>query len=759
MEQKAITKIVIEAQRGSNEAFAALYEQYHQSVYNVAMRYTKDRTLAEDVVQETFIEVINTIGKLKEPAAFSHWLLKIANHQCTRYYRRKEVLHEELAEDTEDGFSVLDTLEESNAEFIPDAALDEKEFRQTIHNMLDELPDVQSAALYMFYFDGLSLQQIAQVQGVPLNTANTRLSRGRKAMQKTVEEYEKKHDVRLHSVALLPLLTWLFQGTQETMSVEAGVAVAKGIAAATGVSFSTIATGTAATAATATAATGVAAGIGAKIAALPMVTKVIAAVVAALIVVTPPAAIVLHNNLSKEDPRDSVSQGQTVTPEDTTEPESDVLRIPQGCQYTVAKTGAVLNAGMPFPKIPETGDIFRDPIAGYEYAYNSEVILDLIYTETGSHLVQSFGKDEDLFGWCVTVIDRSQESYGEILSSICGEPVKSMKWCFYRCQNMIEAPEIPASVITLESCFKSCISLLRSPMLPYGLVDISFAFKNASALHSVQPIPATVLTSDWAFAQCVNLTGTIRIDATLDKVEGLFWGTEKPITIYGLSQNLKEIAGTSQKGNVAYRTDILPVVDDTGTRQNEFSQLSLEERIQLNRFLYIFCELGGIPNSEEDMFKFALIYADTHVESGQGDSWADAVPENALQETAQSLFGQTLSNDAMPSYIWYENGVYYTDIAFTEKYLSMYLIVDVYKQQDNTYGIVFEDYSFVKRIIEYEGFTVLAPAYDTPPEEWYGFAPEDAKMCEDLEYSYTGAVVVQVITQPDGTETYQIIVE
>ncbi len=758
MNKEEISKVILKAKKGDANAFGVLFEQYHQEVYNVAMRVTRDRSLSEDIVQETFVEVIKTIDKLQDPAAFASWLKTIAHHQCTRHYRRKEVLHETLVEEAEDGFSTFETLEERNTAFIPDAALDEKEFKQTIHELMNELPDVQSAALIMFYLDGLSLRQIAQAQGVPLNTANTRLNRGRKAMQKTVEAYEKKHDIRLHSVALFPLFAWLFKGMQEAMSVEATVTAVEGIIATTGVSIAAGGTGAAAAGAAATSAataTGVATGISAKIAALPLVTKVIGAVVAALIAVTPPVVIALNDGLSGEENRGSVSQEQ----ERPTEPENVVVLIPQDCQYTVAKTGEVLTAGKPFPETPETGDIFRDPIAGYEYAFNSEVLLERVLTETDGYYVHSFGPDKNLNGWCVTVIDRSRERYGEILASICSEPVKSMELCFYRCQNMTQAPEIPASVVTIQACFETCTSLLKTPVLPYGLTNISSAFNRTYALHTVEAIPATVKEMDWAFTGCINLTGTIRIDANPEIMDGAFKGTEKQITLYGRSKCLSEMAETSEGSNVTYRTDILYEVDETGTREDIYSQLSLEERIRLNKFLHMFSEMGGIPIKEEDMFDVAFLYADTHIGWGPGDPWLDAVPEAALQATAQRLFGRTFSNDAMPEFIWYENGVYYTDVAFTEMYFSMYLIAEVYDKGCNAYGIVFEDYSFVEKRFEYGDYVWYQPEYDAPLEEWYGFAPEDAKMCEDLEYSYTSAVVVQVNTQPDGTETYQIVVE
>lgn len=209
MEKENIVNLVESAQAGDSDAISELFAEYKNEVYSIAIRETKDRALSDDIVQETFVEVILKINDLKNPASFPAWLKIMAYHQCTRHYKKKETVHETAGVENDEGWSVFDVAEENNASFIPDEALDQKEFKATILEMIDELPDAQRAALHMFYFEEMPLKVIAKIQGVSVNTANTRLNRGRLAMKDSIEKYEKKHGVRLHSIAFFPFFKWL----------------------------------------------------------------------------------------------------------------------------------------------------------------------------------------------------------------------------------------------------------------------------------------------------------------------------------------------------------------------------------------------------------------------------------------------------------------------------------------------------------------------------------------------------------------------
>lgn len=215
MEIDKITSLVCAVQQGDRKAADDLYTETHQGLYYYISKTVNDPELAKDLLQETFMEIYLTIGNLKEPAAFLKWSRQIAYHKCTAYNRKTRDI---TVDENEDGLSIFDTIEEDRTEFIPDEALDKADLKQTIQDMLAELPMEQRSAIMLRYFDEISVKDIAEIQGVSEGTVKSRLNYGRKALQKSVEDYEKKNGVKLHCVGVIPLLLWLFANEASTAS-------------------------------------------------------------------------------------------------------------------------------------------------------------------------------------------------------------------------------------------------------------------------------------------------------------------------------------------------------------------------------------------------------------------------------------------------------------------------------------------------------------------------------------------------------------
>ena len=209
VEREQLVSMVRGLQNGDEGAASRLYETFQSDIYYFILKtVNNDKELAEDLTQDTFVEILETISKLQEPAAFVTWSKQIAYHKCTGYFKKRKEL---LADEDEDGYSVFDTMEEENEEFIPGAALDHEDLRKTIIAMINELPEEQKAAIILRYFNEISVQEIARIQEVSEGTVKSRLNYARKAIKKSVEDYEKKNDIKLHCVGVVPLLLWLFR--------------------------------------------------------------------------------------------------------------------------------------------------------------------------------------------------------------------------------------------------------------------------------------------------------------------------------------------------------------------------------------------------------------------------------------------------------------------------------------------------------------------------------------------------------------------
>jgi len=527
MEREKLITLVTAAQNGSEAALSELFNTFYNDVYYFALKTVKDEQIALDVTQESFVEIIHTIKNLQEPAAFVKWMKKITYHQCTRYFKKKKDV---IVDEDEDGNTVFDTIQEEHAEFIPDQALDQEEFRKTILAMLDELSEEQRSAVMMFYFDEFSVKQIAEIQEVSENTVKSRLNYARKGIKKSVEEYEKKNGIKLHCLGVLPILLWLFKDYfAQTVPAASVHAVAEGVSAATGVSV------TAAAASAATAATAATASAGAT-AAIPLVTKIVAGIVAATVAIGggTAAAIVLTQPKDPEPEKEIVST-------DTERPENpEVLEnvLPEGMIYTLYD-GTVLKAGDSFPETCTAGDkvLYGDYYYGYECVYTNNLTggeerIEWMYSKEIPTSADSGVKQSDILNcWLPVVADQTKTEYGPIAEEINGKPIGALWMTFYGCDKMITAPAIPETATSISVAFYGCSSLTAAPVIPASVQRMSSAFQG-----------------------CSSLTGDVVIHATLDKSSfwyyfQVFCNTEKPLNLTGTTQESDLITLADEETN------------------------------------------------------------------------------------------------------------------------------------------------------------------------------------------------------------------
>ena len=287
MAKQDLSPLVLAAQRGDQQALSDLLEASYRDLYFYAYQTVKNEDLAADITQESCLEIISTISQLREPNAFVVWARRITYHQCTRFFRESK---EVTVEANEEGETIFDQIPDENEGVLPEQVQLDKEFRATMQQLLDELPAQQRTALMLYYYEKLSVSQIAQIQDATEGTVKSRLNYGRKAVKAKVEEYEKKTGLRLHSIAPLPLLLFFLFGRQSAAAMASASlgsvpAVLSGsIAAGAGTAAGTAATGAAAGTA---AATGTAVTTGADAAAaatgISLGTKIAAGAVAAAV--------------------------------------------------------------------------------------------------------------------------------------------------------------------------------------------------------------------------------------------------------------------------------------------------------------------------------------------------------------------------------------------------------------------------------------------------------------------------------------------
>lgn len=99
-----------------------------------------------------------------------------------------------------------------------------------------------------------------------------------------------------------------------------------------------------------------------------------------------------------------------------------------------------------------------------------------------------------------------------------------MSACFYGCTNLVQAPEIPATVTNMNSCFKGCTGLTQVPEFPAAVTDMSYCFANCTGLTQAPKIPAAVTKMRFCFEGCTGLSQAPALPATVENMNGCFTG-------------------------------------------------------------------------------------------------------------------------------------------------------------------------------------------------------------------------------------------
>ncbi len=206
-------ELVEQTQKGDMDAFEKLYTQTNRSVYFTALKLLANEDNAKDVMQDTYITAIEKLGELHDGAKFPQWVNAIAVNKCRRYFRKPA--EDSLDEQTEQGFDLSD-----DASFIPEEYVTNEVKRKVVMDIITRvLSDVQRQTVIMYYYNEMSLEQIAQVMDCPVKTVSSRLVSSREKIKEAVLIYEKKQGDRLHCVAVVPILTLILKAEAQSTSV------------------------------------------------------------------------------------------------------------------------------------------------------------------------------------------------------------------------------------------------------------------------------------------------------------------------------------------------------------------------------------------------------------------------------------------------------------------------------------------------------------------------------------------------------------
>ena len=157
---------------GDRLAMQVLFARHHVRIYRFVLRLVRDELVAEDLISEVFLDVWRQAGRFEGRSQVSTWLLAIARFKALSALRRRpdEELDDEAAEAIEDPSD------------DPEVALDKKDKSAAIRKCLEKLSAEHREIIDLVYYHEKSVEEVAQIVGIPENTVKTRMFYARKRL-------------------------------------------------------------------------------------------------------------------------------------------------------------------------------------------------------------------------------------------------------------------------------------------------------------------------------------------------------------------------------------------------------------------------------------------------------------------------------------------------------------------------------------------------------------------------------------------------
>ena len=180
--EKSLINLV---KKGDKKAYEVLVLQYQDRLVFSVYKFLKDYELAQDIAQEAFVKAFKNIEKFRGDSSFYTWIYRIAINTAKNFLssksRKSEIYDDEIME--------LKLSESAATSENPENILEAEELRSMMMEAIQGLPDDIRTTLSLREFDGLSYEEIAEVQNCPIGTVRSRIHKGREILDKTFSKY------------------------------------------------------------------------------------------------------------------------------------------------------------------------------------------------------------------------------------------------------------------------------------------------------------------------------------------------------------------------------------------------------------------------------------------------------------------------------------------------------------------------------------------------------------------------------------------
>lgn len=176
-EQHIHHSLIEKAKKNDRQAQSQLYQFYFKTIYNSSLRIVKDAYVAEDMMQDAFLEAFKNLKQLKDNVTFGNWLKRIAINRSINFINRAGRVEEQLK----------DTLTDEQVEVNIDAEVLE------IKNALTEIGRTYELVFNLYYLEGYDHEEIASILNIAASTSRSQLTRAKQKIRTVIQKNRKQY--------------------------------------------------------------------------------------------------------------------------------------------------------------------------------------------------------------------------------------------------------------------------------------------------------------------------------------------------------------------------------------------------------------------------------------------------------------------------------------------------------------------------------------------------------------------------------------
>jgi RNA polymerase sigma factor (sigma-70 family) len=183
-QEELIIELVAACKKNERQAQIRIYELFAKRMFNVSKRIVKDSLLAEDIVQESFITVFNSLETFRGEVPFEIWLRKIVINRSIDQYRKQKFIFEQLDDNK------INDFEEPDWEIGYDT---EAEMIHEVKKNIELLPDGYRIILSLYLIEGYDHEEISQILNISASTSRSQFTRAKRKLIENLELIKKLH--------------------------------------------------------------------------------------------------------------------------------------------------------------------------------------------------------------------------------------------------------------------------------------------------------------------------------------------------------------------------------------------------------------------------------------------------------------------------------------------------------------------------------------------------------------------------------------